>query len=220
LPTNWTAYHGPRADAEFVRRAIADIPQFCSFLENRLALENRPAVDFDAHWLTREGLAASKGQFEDYWEPGDWQVMLSPKPQESPSSDDVELKIGISMSAHDELFDELGADWAQYHADWEEHHRTWMAAHDGLSDESAGEDTGWQPHRPLLPAYPLLSRLSEIGTSAVYEPREVNALLAEFFRAQAAAQGPAAIRGLDNLIRIARRAQKLKLGIYFGGRWE
>jgi hypothetical protein len=51
----------------------------------------------------------------------------------------------------------------------------------------------------------------------IYEHDEIDALLAEYLKAQAKLKDPQAIRGLDNLIRIARWAQKLKTGIYFGG---
>ena len=41
--------------------------------------------------------------------------------------------------------------------------------------------------------------------------------MAEYLRAQTEVKNPSAIRGLDVLIRIARLAQKMKMGIYFGG---
>jgi hypothetical protein len=50
----------------------------------------------------------------------------------------------------------------------------------------------------------------------VFERNEVDALLDECLQAQASVKNPFALRGLDNLIRIARWAQKLKAGIYFG----
>jgi len=63
----------------------------------------------------------------------------------------------------------------------------------------------------------LLSRLNDIAGDAVYERGEVDALLAEYLRAQSAVKDPRALRGVDKLIRIARWAQKLGVGIYFSG---
>jgi hypothetical protein len=70
---------------------------------------------------------------------------------------------------------------------------------------------------PILPDYPLLSRLDDISDDAVYERGEVDALLAEYLRAQNAVKNPRALRGVDKLIRVARWAQKLGVGIYFSG---
>ena len=63
----------------------------------------------------------------------------------------------------------------------------------------------------------MLSRLNDIAGDAVYERAEVDALLAEYLRAQTAVKDPSALRGVDKLIRIARWAQKLGVGIYFSG---
>jgi len=187
----------PSADPEFVKRAIADIPRFCDYLEKRLGLIEKPPQDFDPRWLTREGLLASRGQFEDYLERSSWSVFLARRPREyartsQPTSDaDRGLVMGIGTDANDELLKELGANWEQY------------------------DKNGKQG--PLVHEFPLISRLYDDTEDTVYEPREVDALLAEYLRAQAIIKSPSAIRGLDNLIRIARWAQKLKLGIYFGG---
>src|SRR6266853_615694 len=156
-----------KADAEFVKRALFDAPRLAAYLEERLNLSGKPSLDFDPQWLTREGLAASRPQVEDYWEPGSWTVSLARKPQEyagklePTSTRDRSLAFGIA-------------------------------------------------------AYPLLSRLSDMTADALYEPREVDALLDECIQTQARVKAPDAIRGLDNMIRIARWAQKLKVGIYFG----
>jgi hypothetical protein len=91
----------------------------------------------------------------------------------------------------DELFKELGAKW-------------------DTEKRSARRQT-------VLPKFPLLSRLSDIASDAVYEPNEVASLRVELFRAQQAIKERQSIRGMDNLIRIARWAAKLKVGIYFGG---
>ena len=191
------ARNPPQADPEFVKRAMLDIPRFAAYLEQRLGLKDKPALDFDPQWLTAEGLAASRGPFEDYLEPGSWSVFLARKPQEyvktwqPTSSADRSLGMGIGMHEQDALLQELGADWDSYQRS-------------GMKD-------------PLLPAYPLLSRLSDFTEDTVYERDEVDALLGEYLQAQATVKSPHAIRGLDNLIRIARWAQKLKTGIYFGG---
>jgi hypothetical protein len=184
----------PKADPEFVKKAMADIPSLCGFLEKKLGLQDKNPVDFDQRWLTREGLAQSRTEFEEFFEPGSWSVFLAREPEvyaktfapTSPS--DRHLSIGIGMFEHDALFKELGARW-----------------------ESGGE------REPPLPDYPLLSRLDDITSDATYAPDDVSPLLAEYSRAQQAARDPQSLRGLDNLIRIAKWAQRLRLGIYFGG---
>jgi hypothetical protein len=191
------ARNPPQADPEFVKRALEDVPKFSLYLEERLGLKGKPSLDFDPQWLTREGLAASRGQFEDYWEPGAWSVFLALKPKEfaktseATSASDRPLTMGVGMREQDALLEELGAGWDSY------------------------QKSGMQG--PVLSSYPLLSRLGDMTEDTFYEPDEVEALLAEYTRAQNKVKNPQAIRGLDNLIRIARWAQKLKVGIYFGG---
>lgn len=161
-----------------------------------LGLRERIPIDFDPEWLTRDGLARSRGPFEDFLEPGPWSAILTPNPASfdvrvRPSSpDDEVLSFGIRMSEHDALFQELGADWEKFQHD------------DSL---------------PILPTYPLLSRLNDFYGDAVYQPREIDALLVECMRAEQVASDPMAVRGLDKLIRIARWAQKSNRGIYFLG---
>jgi len=188
------ARNPPKADAEFIRRALVDAVKLAAYIEERLGLAGKPSLDFDPQWLTREGLAASRGQFEDYWEPGSWTVFLARKPQqyvgklEPTSSQDRPLDFGIAAYEMDALFDELSPGWEAFQ----------------------GEEG------PVIPAYPLLSRLSDMTADALYERNEVDALLDECVRTQARVKTPYAIRGLDNLVRIAQWAQKLKVGIYFG----
>lgn len=179
------------------QKAIADIPLFCAYLEQRLGLRKRAPTDFDARWLTREGLAQSRGEFDEFFEPGDWTVFLARDPNtyaktfQPTSSADRSLSIGVGMFEQGELFHELGA-------------------------KSDTEKNGTQG-QPVLPNFPLLSRLSDIASDATYEPNDVAPFLAELGRAQRSVKEPRSIRGLDILIRITRWAEKLKLGIYFGG---
>jgi len=184
-------------DAAFIEKAVADIPVFCSYLEKRLGLTERDPQQFDPRWLTAEGLAQSKGEFEEFFEPGDWTIFLARDPNtyaktfQPTSSADRSLDIGIGMFEQDELLKELGAEWKPGNSDAQGHF--------------------------ILADFPLLSRLSDFASDATYEPNEVAPLLAELLRAQQAVKEPRSIRGLDILIRITRWAEKLKVGIYFGG---
>jgi hypothetical protein len=185
-------YKAAHPDAEFIKRAMRDAPSLAAFIEARLNLRKRPSLEFDPQWLTREGLASSRGQFEDYWEPHDWKVSLVRKPEEHPgtldptSPHDRHLAISIAVHQVDTLFDDLNPSWESF-----------------------------QGEGPVVPAYPLLSQFSDISASLVFEPDEVAALLDECLLAQARVKNPLALRGLDNLVRIARWAQKLETGIYF-----
>jgi len=188
-----SARNPPQADPAFVKKAVADIPVFCTYLEQRLGLQGPIPTDFDPRWLTREGLAQSRGEFEEFFEPGSWTVFLARDPNtyaktfQPTSSADRSLSIGIGMIQCDELLKELGAKW------------------DGAGQLLA------------LPDFPLLSRFPDIASDAVYQPDEIDPLLTELLRAQDRVRKSQSIRGLDNLIRIARWAAKLKVGIYFGG---
>lgn len=187
------ARNPPQADPAFVRKAAADIPVFCGYLEQCLGLQERMSTDFDPRWLTREGLAQSRGEFEEFFEPGSWTVFLARDPSrysrthQPTSTADRRLSMGITMYQCDELFKELGGKW-----------------------NTAGELL-------ILPDFPLLSRFPDIASDAVYQPHEVGPLLEELLRAHHAVRKAQPIRGVDNLIRIVRWAEKLKVGIYFGG---
>lgn len=63
----------------------------------------------------------------------------------------------------------------------------------------------------------ILSLFDDPANDALYEPHEVGQFFDELLLAQKKVKGPRFIGGLDNLIRAARWARKLKLGIYFGG---
>jgi len=183
----------PQTEPAFVKKAVADIPIFCTYLEQRLGLQERITTDFDPHWLSRDGLAQSRGEFEEFIEPGSWTVFLARDPNtyaktfQPTSSADRSLSIGIGMFQCDELLKELGAKW-----------------------NDAGQLLA-------LPDFSLLSRFPDIASDAVYLPDEIDPLLTELLRAQHRVRKSQSIRGLDNLIRIARWAAKLKVGIYFGG---
>jgi len=185
-------------DSAFIEKAVADIPAFCSYLEKRLRLTERAPQQFDARWLTAEGLAQSKGDFEDFLEPGTWSVFLARDPDTyaktfKPTSP-VDRSVGMSfgMFQGEELFKELGVKWRDSN---------------GIEADAA----------PVVPGFPLLSRLCDITSDATYQPDEVAQLLSEIHRAQQIAKGRRSIRALDNLARVARWAAKLNVGIYFGG---
>ena len=133
----------------------------------------------------------------DFLDPGIWSVFLARDPDtyaetfKPTSPKDRSLSMRISMFQQEDLFNELGAKWNSQNAATEE--------------------------SPTIPGFPLLSRLSDISSDAIYEPDEVVSLLEELLRAQQIVKKPRSIRALDNLIRIARWAQKLNVGIHFGG---
>jgi len=184
-------------DSAFIEKAVADIPAFCSYLEKRLGLTEPDPRQFDPRWLTAEGLAQSKEDFEDFVEPGEWSVFLTRDPDTyaktfKPTSP-VDRSVGMSfgMFQGEELFKELGAE---------------------SNKNNLGRDES-----SIVPGFPLLSRLSDVTSDATYQPGEVAQLLSEIHRAQQIAKGRRSIRALDNLIRVARWAEQLNVGIYFGG---
>jgi hypothetical protein len=185
-------------DSIFIEKAVAGIPDFCTFLESRLGLTDSEVKEFDPRSLTKEGLAQSKGEFEDFLEPGTWTVFLARDPQmyaktngQPTSAADRSLSFGIGLSEWEELFGELGVNWAAV---------------------SSGSKKG-----PVIPDFPLLSRLSGTVSEAIYESNETAPFLAELLRAQKIVNGHRSIRGVDILIRIARWAVRSNLGIFFAG---
>jgi hypothetical protein len=183
-----TLRNPPKADSVFVKRAVADIPALCAYLEKRLGLTEVAPADFDPVWLTREGLAQSRGEFEEFYEPGDQPVFLVPDPKNfSSSADRRRLPMSVRMFQTAEIFKELNPSWE-------------------TTSSSTDAD---------LVHFPFLSRLFDITNSALYEPDEIPSFMAELLRAQQVVREPASIRGLDNLIRIARLSQKQSVGIYF-----
>jgi hypothetical protein len=191
------AFDPPKSDPALVKKAVTDIPALCIYLEQRLALTEKLPIDFDSAWLTRQGLAQSRGEFEDFFEPGTWDVYLALKPKlyaklfQPTSTADRPLGFGVDLSEQETLFDELGTQSNNRNAQRQE--------------------------KTTLPEYPLLSRLADIASDAIYQPKEVHSLLAEYLRAQQVVTKQKSIRGVDKLIRIAKWAEKLKVGIYFGG---
>jgi hypothetical protein len=174
----------PKPDPAFVKRAVADIPRLCSHLEKRLNLTDVVPQDFDPALLTREGLARSRDEYADFYEPGDQPVFLVSGPKTFHSSASRQrLGMGITMHQIGQIFNELKA----------------SSEDDSLRD------------------FPFLSRLSDITNSAVYESTEIPSFQSELLHAQRVAKESASIRGLDNLIRITRLAQKQSLAIYFVG---
>ena len=115
------------------------------------------------------------------------------KKQFKPTSP-VDRSVGMSfgMFQGEELFKELGVEWKS----------------------SNGEEMG---AAPAVLGFPLLSRLCDVTSDATHQPDEVAQLLSEILRAQQIAKVRRSIRTLDNLIRVARWAEKLDVGIYFGG---
>jgi hypothetical protein len=164
--------------------------------EKRLGLTERDPQRFDPGWLTAKGLAESKGEFEDFLAPGIWSVFLArdtrayAKTFQPTSPADRSLSMGIGVFQSDESFKELGAERNQVSA--------------GIGEGS-------------LSGFPLLSRLSDPTDDGIYEPDEVAPFLTEVLRAQQIVKESRSIRGLDNLIRIARWAGKLNVGIYLVG---
>lgn len=180
----------------FLEKAIADIPVLCSFIEKQMGLTEKVPEEFDSRWPSAEGLAQSRGEFEDFFEPGLWSVFLTRDPEtyvknyQATSPMDRSLGMGMSWAQWEELFQELGAD---------------------LSVREGDENT------ELVHGFPLLSRFDDVTADITYAPNEVGLFLEELRQAQQKVKGLKSIRGLDNLVRIARWAEKLNLGIYFGG---
>jgi hypothetical protein len=188
----------PEPDLAFASTAVADIPSFCGYVEEHLALREKPPQDFDTHWLTQDGLSKSKGPFEDFYDRGDWGTILARDPDSylEPSvvgsPDDRRLHFRPGLSELGQVFRALGGRWVR-------------------------DESGVGPAHAVVPKYPLISRLDDYCGDVVYHPSEVRQLLTECHQAQPAVAEPHSVRGLDKLMRIARWADELKMDIYFSG---
>ncbi|MGZ4816010.1 MAG: hypothetical protein ACXVZV_11415 [Terriglobales bacterium] len=185
----------PKADPEFVKKAMATIPQFCQQLEKRLDVTNKDPQQFDLQWLSKEGLRKHPPEPEDFFEPGSWQVVLAREPARiaqqvsNTSPSNQYLSFGITGSESTSILEELGVNWERY---------------------SESGDMG-----AATSEYPQLTRFVDTMADIVFSPDEAEALLGECLRAREKVVRPESIRGLDKLFRIASRAENQKLGIYF-----
>ena len=180
----------PKPDPEFVRKAVADIPHLCQYLEAQLGLADRVPQDFNSKVLSKDALANSPGTFDNFVERADHMPLLTIPGQriEFEPGDPHRPNFGVSDSEMGDLLIELG-----------------------------GKFGGSSLDEPVASEYPLLSRLSDIASDAVYRPNEVNRFLAEIMRAQTVAKRPSSIRALDKLYRIAKWAERDDTGIFFNG---
>ena len=190
------AKNPPKGDPEFVKKAMADLPNFCSYLEDQLGLKEKQPQQFDQQWLTKEGLSKHPPDGENFLEAGSWSVALGRNPKQlanerTPSPNAEYLSFGVSAQGTGSVLEELGVNWEKY---------------------QTTNDLG-----PVSSEYPQLSKLIDDNSDVIYSPDEAEALLNECVRADKVVKNPASIRTLDKLIRIARWAHTSGYGIYFGG---
>jgi len=177
-------------DQDLVRRIVQDIPALCLFLEKQYGLESVPPVDFSEEWLTAEGLARCRGEFEDFMDRGTHLVCLSRDPDRyaknlQPTSEaDLQLHIGVSLPSVETL--------------------------------NAANYSEVQPATGVSQC-PLLLDFPAPWDDDTYQPEQIPGLLAELRYVQNQAREPNLLRSLDNFIRVANWANKLKLGIYLSG---
>lgn len=176
-------------DPDFMQRCVEDIPALCGYIEKQLGLEDIAPIDFSAEWLTAEGLARSRGEFEDFYDGGTHMSYLARDPDcyakdlKPTSEADLQLYINVSLP----------------------------------SVETPGPH--WTEIRPAagVSECPLLSGFPPAWDDGTYQPEQIPALLAELRHVQNYAKDPKLLRSLDNFIRVANWASKLKLGIYLSG---
>lgn len=187
------------AEPGFQKRAMADIPELGAYLETHFDLREKPSLQFDPEWLTAEGLARTPGEFEDFDEPGDITAYLVRDPQAYARSAQTSPEEATSESSSpDDLILHFGLSVDEVDA---------LLSDLGQKDDGNG-----------VPSLPLLSRIE--NPEGMYQPAEIERLLAELHGARQVVKAPQAIRCLDKLKRMATWAHKMENGIFLSVRGE
>jgi len=177
-------------DPDFIQRCIEDIPALCAYIEKQLGLEGVAPSDFSEEWLTAEGLAHCRGEFEDFYDRGTHVPYLARNPDRhardfKPTSEtDLQLHIHVSLPS--------------------------------VKTRNAANYSEIQPATGVSQC-PLLLSFPEPWDDGTYQPEQIPGLLAELRYVQSHAKEADLLRSLDNFIRVANWANKLELGIYLSG---
>ena len=166
--------------ADFIDRAVADIPSLCSYLEQELGLKGLAEKLFDPRLVAPPEPPSSRATPFDFVEPGMHVAWIV----KSGSTEEQEHEISPSNEKYMLHFGVREAEWRKIHTE--------------ILDRSfpLGDPTG---RRAEPASFPLLSRIEE--TESVYFPRaEVEELRQECLRARSSTSDALAIRGLDKLI--------------------
>jgi hypothetical protein len=177
-------------DPDFVQQCVEDIPALCAYIEKQLGLEGVAPTDFSEAWLTAEGLAHSRGEFEDFLDRGSHLPYLARDPDRyakdfKPTSEaDIDLHICVSLPS--------------------------VETRTGPNSSETRPATG-------VSQCPLLLDFPPPWDDGIYKAEQIPDLLAELRSVQNYAEDPALLRALDNFIRVANWANKLNLGIFLSG---
>ena len=176
-------------DSDFIQRCVEDIPALCAYIEKEFGLEGVAPTDFSEKWLTAEGLAYSRGEFEDFHDRGTHVPYLARDPDRyakdfKPTSEaDLELHICVSLP----------------------------------SVETPGPNCSEIRPATGVSQCPLLLGFPMPWDDGTYQAEQIPDLLAELRIVQDYAEDLALLRALDNFIRVANWANKLNLGIFLSG---
>jgi len=179
-------------DPAFMQRCVEDIPALCAHIEKQLGLEDVAPTEFSEEWLTAEGLARCRGEFEDFYDRGTHVPYLARDPDRyakdfKPTSEaDLQLHINVSLPSVQ-------------------------------IETPAGPTTSEERPATGVSECPLLLGFPMPWDDGTYPSEQIPALLAELRHVQNYAKDPKLLRSLDNFIRVANWASRLKLGIYLEG---
>jgi hypothetical protein len=170
--------------AEFVDRALADVPFLCSYLEKKLGLKGLPEKSFDPRLLAPSD-PPTPDATPDFYEPG---------------MHVARIVFGSSTTKGPESTDKYLLHFSIREAEWREIHR------EILDSGSLYRDLTRPGTESVF--FPLLSRIEETE-SAYFKREEVEGLRQECLRARVVASDARVIRGLDKLILICNWAHGL-----------
>ena len=178
--------------------SVRDLEKLADYIEEQLGLENVQPRSFSPAMLTREGLAASHAEFEDFDDGGERTVYLIVRPGNVPTYDPQDTDIFLHFTPFDDEMSAvlpaiLGIDPA-------------LLVNRALTDGEVEK---------IKKEFPVFWEISDYYEDAYLSPDEAAELYRECQLLDKKEMPPAALRGLDKLMRIAHWATAKHYGVFF-----
>jgi hypothetical protein len=178
--------------------ASSDLRGLADAIENQLRLHDKKPVAFDPAMLTREGLRESRAPFQDFSEGGELTVFLIVNPTSVETREPAKSDKFLHFAPMDYEFTAIFNDIL---------HTDLTLDHGRAMTESEVE--------LIKKDYPTFWKIADYYQDSYVSPEEAQVLLHECAALDNKATSPAAMRGLDKLMRIAKWAVTKHYGVLF-----